>query len=139
MISTTPSKLHSKIAMLNVLRGNIDPIELHKGLARIKERRLVNFVPWCPVAYQTAISKNYFASNQVQGLCISNSTAVASVFKRNLDQYDRLRKRNAFLDQYRKFDAFSNSLDLFDQAKNSLMNIILDYERAESLNFLENI
>ena len=117
MISTPSSKLHSNIAILNVLRGNIDPIELHKGLARIKEKRMVNFAPWCPVAYQIAISRTSFASNQVQGLCLTNSTSVASVLKRNIEQYDRLRKRNAFLDQYRRFDVFASNLDMFDSAR----------------------
>ena len=117
MISTPSSKIHNNIAMLNILRGNIDPIELHKGLARIKEKRMVSFAPWCPVAYQIAISKTSFASNQVQGLCLTNSSSVASVLKRNIEQYDRLRKRNAFLDQYRRFEVFASNLDMFDSAR----------------------
>jgi tubulin gamma len=137
MISAPSSKPHSNIAILNILRGNIDPTELHKGLARIKDRRMVNFVPWCPVAYQTAISKAALASNQIQGLCLTNSTSVAAVFKRNVDQYDRLRKRNAFLDQYRKFDIFSSNFDAFDHARSVVGSLIAEYEKAESIAFLE--
>jgi tubulin gamma len=34
-----------------------------------------------------------------------------------LDQFDRLRKRSAFLDQYKKERIFENSLDEFDDAR----------------------
>lgn len=39
------------------------------------------------------------------------------LFKRTVMQYDRLRKRNAFLEQYKKEPAFENGLDEFDQAR----------------------
>jgi hypothetical protein len=34
-----------------------------------------------------------------------------------LDQFDRLRKRNAFLDQYKKEKMFENGLEEFDDAR----------------------
>jgi len=34
-----------------------------------------------------------------------------------LDQYDRLRKRNAFLDQYKKEKMFENGFDEFDESR----------------------
>ena len=34
-----------------------------------------------------------------------------------LDQYDRLRKRNAFLDQYKKEPIFQNDLSEFDESR----------------------
>jgi len=34
-----------------------------------------------------------------------------------LDQYDRLRKRNAFLEQYKKEDMFSGGLEEFDESR----------------------
>lgn len=39
------------------------------------------------------------------------------LFKRTVMQYDRLRKRNAFLEQYKKEPAFENGLEEFDQAR----------------------
>lgn len=39
------------------------------------------------------------------------------MFKRMLDQYDRLRKRNAFLEQYKKEDMFSGGLEEFDDSR----------------------
>jgi len=39
------------------------------------------------------------------------------LFKRMLDQFDRLRKRNAFLEQYRKEKMFEHGLEEFDDAR----------------------
>lgn len=33
---------------------------------------------------------------------LANHTSIASLFKRTSDQYDKLMKRNAFLDAYKK-------------------------------------
>lgn len=39
------------------------------------------------------------------------------LFKRMLDQFDRLKKRNAFLEQYKKERMFENGLEEFDDAR----------------------
>lgn len=39
------------------------------------------------------------------------------LFKRVVDQYDKLRKRNAFLEQYKKVPMFENNLQEFDEAR----------------------
>ena len=38
-----------------------------------------------------------------------------------LDQYDRLRKRNAFLQDYKKEEMFANGLDEFDDSRRVLI------------------
>ena len=47
---------------------------------------------------------------------LANHTSIASLFKRMLDQFDRLRKRNAFMEQYKKERMFENGLEEFDDA-----------------------
>ena len=42
------------------------------------------------------------------------------LFKRMLDQFDRLRKRNAFLEQYKKEKMFEHGLEEFDDARYGL-------------------
>lgn len=39
------------------------------------------------------------------------------MFKRTVQQYDRFRSRNAFLDQYKKEPMFENGLEEFDSAR----------------------
>ncbi|KAF8954517.1 hypothetical protein BDZ97DRAFT_1766101 [Flammula alnicola] len=52
--------------------------------------------PWWPAAISAK------AQYQLQ----ANHTSVASLFKRMLDQYDRLKKCNAFMEQYKKGNVF---------------------------------
>jgi tubulin gamma len=54
---------------------------------------------------------------QVSGLMIVNHTAMAQLFGRTVSQYDKLRKRNAFLEQYRREPMFADGLEEFDSAR----------------------
>jgi tubulin gamma len=117
--------------------------QVHQSLLRIRERQLANFIPWGPASIQVALTRRspYVATNhRVSGLMLANHTSIASVsapllgltqhvradiqtpllaqlFKRMLDQFDRLKKRNAFLEQYKKERMFENGLEEFDDAR----------------------
>ena len=54
---------------------------------------------------------------QVSGLMLANHTSMAQLFATTVSQYDKLRKRNAFLDQYRREPMFSDNFDEFDSAR----------------------
>ena len=40
------------ISILNIIQGSVDPTQVHKALQRIRERKLVNFIPWGPASIQ---------------------------------------------------------------------------------------
>ncbi len=63
------------------------------------------------------------SANKVSGLMLANHTSMAQLFGRTLTQYDKLRKRNAFLDVYRKEPMFEENLDEFDSSR--YRNIIM--------------
>jgi tubulin gamma len=132
MVSTTSTKSSCYISCLNIIQGDVDPTDVHKSLLRIRERQLANFIPWGPASIQVALTKRRTTGNRVSGVMMANHTSIASVsshsteviasdrvqlFKRMLDQYDRLRKRNAFLENYKKEDIFANGLDEFDDSR----------------------
>ncbi len=48
---------------------------------------------------------------------LANHTSMAQLFHTTVSQYDKLKKRNAFLDQYRKEPMFEDNLDEFDSAR----------------------
>jgi tubulin gamma len=58
------------------------------------------------------------------------------LFKKTLDQYDRLRKRNAFLDQYRREAIFENGLEEFDASREVVADLIKEYEAAENADYV---
>jgi tubulin gamma len=120
MVSVNPSKKSCYISVLNIIQGEADPTDVHKSLLRIRERRLAQFIPWGPASIQVALSRKspYVQTpHRVSGLMLANHTCISSLFKRTCDQYDRLRKRNAFLDQYRKETVFDGSLEEFDDSR----------------------
>ena len=48
---------------------------------------------------------------------IANHTSMAQLFRHTVTQYDKLKKRNAFLDVYRKEPMFANGFEEFDSAR----------------------
>ena len=139
MVSTNPSKKSCYISILNIIQGEADPNDVHKSLLRIRERRLATFIPWGPASIQVALTKKspYMPmSHRVSGLMLANHTSIATLFKRIVLQYDRLRKRNAFLEQYKKEAPFSDGLGEFDEARSVVQDLIAEYEAAEDADYL---
>ncbi|CAL5871206.1 uncharacterized protein PFLUO_LOCUS5453 [Penicillium psychrofluorescens] len=140
MVSINPSKSSCYISILNIIQGEADPTDVHKSLLRIRERRLASFIPWGPSSIQVALTKKspYLQhTHRVSGLMLANHTSVATLFKRIVQQYDRLRKRNAFLEQYKKEAPFSDGLGEFDEARAVVMDLIGEYEAAEREDYLD--
>lgn len=67
---------------------------------------------------------------------LANHTGIATLFRRIVQQYDRLRKRNAFLEQYKKFSPFEEGLGEFDEARAVVMDCVKEYEDAEDADYL---
>lgn len=140
MVSINPSKASCYISILNIIQGEADPTDVHKSLLRIRERRLASFIPWGPASIQVALTNKspYIQhTHRVSGLMLANHTSVATLFKRILSQYDRLRKRNAFIEQYKKEAPFSDGLGEFDEARAVVMDLVQEYEAAERADYLD--
>ena len=56
---------------------------------------------------------------------IANHTSMAQLFGHTMSQFDKLKKKNAFLDQYRKEPMFAENLDEFDSSRYEQLRIIL--------------
>merc|ERR1712003_315339 len=104
MVSTS-TRRGCYISILNIIQGGVDPTTVHKSLQRIRERKLANFIPWGPASIQVALSKKspYIqTAHRVSGLMLANHTSISSLFSKTLQQYDRLKARGAFLEQFKK-------------------------------------
>ena len=127
------------ISILNIIQGAVDPTQVHKALQRIRERKLVDFIPWGPASIQVALSrKSPFvdSSNKVSGLMLANHTSMAQLFGRTVSQYDKLRKRNAFLEMYRREPMFQDGLEEFDSAREVVCDLIEEYRAAERIDYV---
>jgi len=68
---------------------------------------------------------------------LANHTSVATLFKRIVVQYDKMRKRNAYLEGYKKEATFADGLGEFDEARAVVMDLIGEYEEAETESYLD--
>merc|ERR1719326_593123 len=128
------------ISILNIIQGEVDPTQVHKSLQRIRERKLVKFIKWGPASIQVALSRQspYIQhAHKVNGLMMANHTSIVQLFDRTIKQYDRLRSRNAFLDNYRQEPMFSDGLDEFDRAKEVVVSLSDEYKAAESEDYIK--
>ena len=131
------------ISILNIIQGNnVNPTAVHKALQRIRERRDdLNFIPWGPASIQVAMARKTspFATSphKVSGFMLANHTSMAELFDRLLRQYDRIRSRNAFLDNYRKEPMFADSLDEFDHARETVQNLVDEYRACERRDYVD--
>jgi|Transcript_63585 tubulin gamma len=128
------------ISILNIIQGEVDPTQVHKSLQRIRERKLAKFIKWGPASIQVALSRQspYIQhAHKVNGLMLANHTSISQLFDRCVKQYDKLRSRNAFLENYRQESMFSDNLDEFDHAKEVVVSLSEEYKAAEAEDYIK--
>ncbi|OTF82852.1 hypothetical protein BLA29_007834, partial [Euroglyphus maynei] len=59
------------------------------------------------------------------------------LFERIVSQYDKLRKRGAFLDRFKNEEIFSQNLEEFDNSRVVVQELIDEYNAASKSNYLE--
>lgn len=67
---------------------------------------------------------------------LANHTGIAKLFKRIVWQYDRMRNRNAYLEQYKRYDLFRDGFGEFDESREVVTDLVAEYEAAEKENYL---
>lgn len=58
------------------------------------------------------------------------------LFDRALQQYDKLRKREAFLEQFRKESTFKENLDELDHSREVVQELVDEYNAATRPDYL---
>ena len=67
---------------------------------------------------------------------LANHTSIRSLFKVILNQERKMKKRNAYIDQYKAFDLFKDGTEEFDSAEESVQKLIEEYEAAEKEDYI---
>ena len=140
MVSANTRSGGCYISILNILQGDADPTEIHKALQRMREREVLQFIPWGPASIQVALARKspYLDSpHKVSGLMLANHTSMAELMERLLKQYDRIKSRNAFLDNYRREPMFQDSLDEFDHAREVVVDLMEEYRACERPDYVD--
>ncbi|EDQ87501.1 uncharacterized protein MONBRDRAFT_21602 [Monosiga brevicollis MX1] len=142
MVSTARSRseAHCYISLLNIIQGDVDPTQVHKSLQRVRERKLASFIPWGPASIQVALSRKspYIpTAHRVSGLLLANHTSIAQLFSRACKDFDKLRRREAFADQFRKERMFRDNLDEFDDSREVVQSLVDEYQAAERPEYVD--
>eukprot|EP01102_Stenamoeba_stenopodia_P000111 TRINITY_DN10083_c0_g1_i2.p1 TRINITY_DN10083_c0_g1~~TRINITY_DN10083_c0_g1_i2.p1 ORF type:complete len:455 (-),score=87.75 TRINITY_DN10083_c0_g1_i2:132-1496(-) len=127
------------MSILNIIQGDVDPTQVHKALSRVREKKLANFIPWGPSSIQVALSRKspYIkSSHRVSGLMMANHTSIRSLMVKLLSQYDALRKRSAYLQQYTKEPMFADDLSEFDDSRAVVQDLVDEYKASEREDYL---
>jgi tubulin gamma len=61
---------------------------------------------------------------------LANHTSISSLFERTAKQYDKLRKRQAFLDQFKKEAMFKDDLSELDKSREVVQELVDEYEAS---------
>ena len=67
---------------------------------------------------------------------LANHTSISSLFERALRDYDKMRKREAYLEQFKKESMFSDNLDEFDESREVVQQLVDEYHAATKENYL---
>ena len=137
------------LAALHVVTGAaLDPADVHKSLARVRDSRLARFVDWAPAGVQVALARPPPfgpARHRVSGLMLANHTGVRHLLTATVAAHDRLLRRRAFLDRYVEHPLFHTlsgratveCLDEFDDAREVVVGVAAEYEAAEAGDYVE--
>lgn len=131
---------------MTIVQGDVGAKDVHKAILKLKEKNTMQFAPWKPSSMQINVARRSpcledgdTQGGRISGLMLANHTSVAQLFKSTIDQYDRLRKRNAFLEQYRKLDMFKDGLEEFDVSRESLLDVTEEYLACEQADYLSKM
>lgn len=108
MVSASTKK-GKYMSILNIIQGDVDATQVHKSLQRIREKKLAEMIDWGPANIQVALSKRspYLKNpHKVSGLMLANHTNIRQLFEKILRDFDEMRNRNAFINNYRRQPMF---------------------------------
>jgi tubulin gamma len=137
--ATSAASTSCYISILNIIQGEVDPTQVHKSLNRIQQRKLAQFIPWGPASIQVALSRKspyVTTAHRVSGCMLANHTGIRFLFERTCEQYDKIRKRNAFLSEYQKEPMFEDNLDEFDNSREVVQELIDEYKACERSDYI---
>ena len=76
------------------------------------------------------------SAHRVSGLMLANHTSISRLFNGTSSQYEKLRKRGAFLDGFRREEIFAHNLDEMDDSHQVVKELTEEYEAAATKDYL---
>ena len=128
----------------NKLTDSKQSINIQKTLIKAKSR--LNFAPWTTSSVHLAMSeKSIFNKSDknddiVSGLMLSNTTSIINLLKKEIRNYEKLMKKNAFTNNFLKSDYDQECGDIIQELQDSkdvVESLIHEYEKSETMAYIE--
>lgn len=110
------------VAATVVLQGAAQREDVHRGLDRMKAK--MQFAEGAFEGVSVAYGRPQGAC---EGMLVGNLNAVGAMMRRSCSQYDRLMRRNAFLEGYKRGDLFENGMGEFEESREVVGGLIEEY------------
>ncbi|CAL5400905.1 unnamed protein product [Camellia sinensis] len=149
------------ISILNIIQGEVDPTQDGNGLMSNTCCPQIRFMKVCREyvkesllillngalqAFRLLCPENlHMFKLPIGGLMLASHTSIRHLFSKCLSQYEKLRKKQAFLDNYRKFPMFAynvkhgqdNDLSEFDESRDIIESLVDEYKACESPDYIK--
>lgn len=82
IMTSTNTRRGLYVSALNIIEGDVDPMDLHKSLQTINDKQLAKFVPWGPRSILVALSRRSpynQSAHRINGLMLANHTSIRGV------------------------------------------------------------
>lgn len=138
-----PQELRYILIMNYLIGDNLNQQDIRKAVAKINQR--VNFVDWVPLAIQMVNGrKSPFVSQpneqrQLSGIQLSNNNLMISMFEKISEQFDRLYKRKAYINNYLPVTISDEAYEvelMFQDSKESVLRVIDEYKACCKADYL---
>ncbi|KAI4822693.1 hypothetical protein KUCAC02_008225 [Chaenocephalus aceratus] len=131
-----PDRISHPHAPLHFLMTGYTPLTTDQSVASVRKTTVLDVMrrllqPKNVMHPGGSVQKSPYlpSAHRVSGLMMANHTSIASLFERTCKQYDKLRKREAFLEQFRKEDIFKENFDELDNSR-GVQQLIDEYHAA---------
>ncbi|AEA38970.1 gamma-tubulin (nucleomorph) [Cryptomonas paramecium] len=131
-ISFEDGKLISSFHILNrnPLQNNI-----YEHLKKSYKKSEMKFIEWAPPSIHYTNLFDFSKRKNFIEMCLYNHSSLKKIFEKVLSEYDCLKKRNAFLNDYLKEFNSENTFNLFQDARETVYSLIKNYAATDATFF----
>lgn len=125
------------------LIGQVEQSDVLKAISRAQQR--LNFAPWSSSSLHVNVGRRspYMPQptkhSYVNGLMLSNTSAINSLFKGTCKMFDKIFSKGAFLNTFKDGRMFQNGWDEFTESREVVQNVVEEYLAAEQENYLDEV